>query len=580
MSSVIQTTSRLARPLAFGFTLLPPCFLAVLVFTYSVDFPQWDQWGYVPFFEEFARGSLTLSHLFAQVNEYRQFFPNLVFVTLGWLTRWDVRYEMWATFLLACLISFNVYRLAKLTTDGMGLRRLLLFFMANVLIFSPSQYENWLQGQQLVYYVPIACITTCILVAHSRISPIARFLVCACLSTISTFSSANGGLCWVVILPVFFTVSRSPIPGRKWFILAWVLGFLSNAALYLHGYHKPWWSPGLLTAFANPLQAVLYFLRFLGAPLGLEKGELAALVGIILLSLFAIGCVFLMKFRRDSTLVRRMTPWLMVGAYSILTAGMTMVGRVGLGVRQSMNVRYIGYSVYLVVSLIFLVPLITDKLVSETKFPGHRRLAQVTAALAILFLLWQPLIFARGIQGMKEMRLKLLQSKASVLMINLVPDPELVNTLYPDLSFLAAKANALDELGFLRPGLVRSNRVQDFEGDKAGADVYGSLDHGETSGKMYIVSGVATLPYRREAADAVILAYEKPNGDCIVFALTHPKIGPGNPLFAGKGGSNFQRWEQSFSGDQLPFRPAKVTAWAFDANSAKAFRLDGGYVIP
>jgi len=46
---------------------------------------------------------------------------------------------------------------------------------------------------------------------------------------------------------------------------------------------------------------------------------------------------------------------------------------------------------------------------------------------------------------------------------------------------------------------------------------------------MYIVSGVATLPYRREAADAVILAYEKPNAIALCFALTHPKIGPGNP---------------------------------------------------
>lgn len=564
MSSVIQTTSRPARLLAFVLTLLPPCFLAVLVFTYGVDFPQWDQWGYVPFFEELSRGSLNFSQLFAQVNEYRQFFPNLVFVTLGWLTRWDVRYEMWAVFLLACLISFNIYRLARLTTDGNSLRRLLLFFMANLLIFSPSQYQNWLQGQQLVYYVPIACITTCILVAYSSLPPLARFFVCACLSTISTFSSANGGLCWVVVLPVLFTASRFPIPGRKWYMVGWVLGFLSNAALYLHGYHKPWWSPSPLTALSRPLQAVLYFLGFLGAPLSLEREKLAVLVGTILLSLFAIGCVFLLKFRRDSTIVRRMTPWLMVGAYSILTAAMTMIGRVGLGVGQSMNVRYIGYSVYLVVSLIFLVPMITDKLVKETDFPKHR-LSQVTAALAILFLLWQPLIFAKGIQGMKEMRLKLLQSKASVLLIDLVPDPELVNTLYPDLSYLTAKANILDELGFLRPRLVKSKRVQDFEGAKAGTDGYGSLDHGETSGKTYVVSGIATLPYRREAADAVILAYENPNGDCIVFAFNHPKIGPS--------------WEQSFSGDQLPFRPAKVTAWAFDANSAKAFRLDGSYVI-
>jgi hypothetical protein len=576
MSSVIQT-SPLARPLAFGLALLPPCFLAVLVFTYGVDFPQWDQWGYVPFFEEFSRGSLTFTRLFAQVNEYRQFFPNLVFVTLGWLTRWDVRYEMWALFLLTCLVSFNVYRLARLTIDAKGLRRLVLFFMANVLIFSPAQYENWLQGQQLVYCVPIACITTSILVAHSGLPPIARFFFCACLSTISTFSSANGGLCWIVILPVLLTASRSPISGRKWFVAAWVLGLLSNAALYLHGYYKPWWSPSLLTALADPLRAVLYFLGFLGAPLALEKKKLAIILGIMLLSLFAIGCVLLIRFRRDSTFVRRMTPWLMIGAYSTLTAGMTTVGRVGLSANQSMNVRYIGYSVYLVISLIFLVPLITGKLISETRFPGQRRLAQASVALAILFLLWQPLVFAKGIQGMREMRLKLLQSKASVLLIDLVQDPQLINTLYPDLNFLAAKANILDELGFLRPRLVRSNRLQDFEGDKAGASDYGSLDHGGTSGKMYVVSGIANLPYRREAADAVILAYEKPNGDCIVFALTHPKIGLGGSLIAN---TVRNQWEQTFSGDQLPFRPAKVTAWAFDANSAKAFRLDGSYTIP
>ena len=558
---------------------MPPLFLAALIFTYSVDFPQWDQWAYVSFFEEFSRGALTFNHLFAQVNEYRQFFPNLFFVALGWLTRWDVRYEMWTLFLVACLISFNVYRLARLTTERMSLRTLLLFFLANALIFSPGQYQNWLQGQQLVYYVPIACITTCILVAHSKLPPIARFFICACLSTISTFSSANGVLCWIVVPPVLLTASRSPIPGRKWFAVAWVLGLLSNAALYLHGYYKPWWSPSLLTASAKPFQAGAYFLGFLGAPLGLEKGKLAATVGLVLVSLFATACVLLKTFRSDSTLVRRMTPWLMVGAYSILTAGMTTIGRLGFGVGQSMNARYIGYSVYLVVSLIFVVPLITDKLINETRFSGSRMLAKVAPGAAVLLLLWQPLIFAKGIQGMQKMRLKVLQAKASVLLIDLVLDPELVNTIYPDLNYLTLAANTLDNLGFMRPRLVRSKRIQDFESDKAGVDDYGSLDHGETSGQKYIVSGIAILPYRREAADAVILAYEKPNGDCIVFAVTHPKPGAADGPIVGKDGRSFQRWEQSFSGDQLPFRPAKLTAWAFDANSARAFRLSGSYVI-
>jgi len=66
----------------------------------------------------------------------------------------------------------------------------------------------------------------------------------------------------------------------------------------------------------------------------------------------------------------------MVGAYSILTAGMTMVGRVGLGVHQSMNVRYIGYRRILSFP-IFLLPLITDTLVSEAKFPGHAGLPRL-----------------------------------------------------------------------------------------------------------------------------------------------------------------------------------------------------------
>ena len=577
---IAGTHSRLVRLMASCLTLTPAVFLAVLIIEYSVDFPQWDQWVYVRFFQHLAQHTLTFSDLFAQVNEYRQFFPNLIFVVLGRLTRWDLRYEMWAIFLVACLISFTVYRLARLTIEGTYLRRFLLLFMANLLIFAPVQYPNWLQGQQLVYYVPIACVTICILVAHSKLTPTVRFLICGCLSTVSSFSSANGGVCWIVVLPVLLTASHDRIPARAWLIAAWITGLLANAALYLYEYHKPWWSPSPLAALAHPLGAVSYFLAFLGAPLGLEKGKLATLVGILLLSLYAFGCLLVTRFRRDSTFVGRMTPWLMIGAYSILTAVMTTIGRVGFGPGQSMNARYIGYSVYLAVSLVFLVPLVSEKLSREAKFPGTRRPAQLTIAAAIALLLWQPLVFAKGIEGMKKMRLTILQAKASVLLINHVQDPELVITLYPDLSFLASQANILDKLGYLRPGLVKSNRLQDFEGDKANGISYGSLDHVETHDNIYVVSGIATLPYRHEAPDVVLLAYERPNGDCIIFALTHPKSSTGDSRSPGNDGRNFQRWELSFSADRLPAHPANLTAWAFDANSARAYRLDSSCVVP
>src|SRR5205807_6722844 len=50
--------------------------------------------------------------------------------------------------------------------------------------------------------LPILCVTTCILVAQSNLSTLTKFMICAGLSIVSTFSSANGVVCWVVILPM------------------------------------------------------------------------------------------------------------------------------------------------------------------------------------------------------------------------------------------------------------------------------------------------------------------------------------------------------------------------------------------
>src|SRR5882672_8312942 len=236
----MKSKSRLMQWFVFCLTLAPPCFLALLIFKYSVDVPQWDEWEYVRLFERLSRGSLTIADLFAQMNEYRQFFPNLVFVALGWLTRGDVRYEMLVTFLVACLISFNVYRLAEHTMGGDRIPGLFLFLIANLFIFSPSQYENWLQGQQLVYYFPIACVTGCLLVAYSQWNLKTQFVGCAFLSVISKLSSSNGILCWLVVLPVLLVADPSnPLSARRWLWLAWIIGLSSSAALYLYHYQKP-----------------------------------------------------------------------------------------------------------------------------------------------------------------------------------------------------------------------------------------------------------------------------------------------------------------------------------------------------
>src|SRR5580765_7467919 len=174
-----------------GFVMLPVGVAALFIATYSVDVPYDDQWNTAQLFVYLAEGSLSFTHLFQQQNEFRQFFPHLLFLALGTITRWNVRYEMLVSLLLACVVSFNIYRISRVTITSAE-KRLWLLVGTNLLIFSPVQYETWLLGMQIVYFAPIACLTTCLSVAYSGLRLSAKLAIGVLLSIVSTFSSANG----------------------------------------------------------------------------------------------------------------------------------------------------------------------------------------------------------------------------------------------------------------------------------------------------------------------------------------------------------------------------------------------------
>ncbi len=572
------------KALFFCLATLPPCLLGMLIVKFSVDVPFGDQWTIAFLFEKFAQGTLSFNDLFAQQNEYRQFFPNLIFVMLGWLTYWNVKYEMLLIFLLACFISHNIYRLSGFTLGHSQPRRLVGMFIANLFIFSPVQHENWLFGVQVIYFIPIACVTVCLLIAYSDLSARAKFLSCAGLSTLSTFSSANGVLCWAVVLPALILLtSREERPKKYWLVSGWVCGIVLNLALYLYDYQKPSHHPSLSATLVDPGQATAYFFSFLGAPLALGRWKFAIVEGAVLVSLFVLSFIYFLKFRTDLALARRMIGWLMLGAYSVLSALMVTIGRVGFGLGQSLSTRYMGYSIYLIVSLIFLIPIIADDWFNK----GHSKPSKilltrimVTAAGILIFL--QPLIFILAIRQMSDWRARLLHAKAGLLFINIIPDQQ-ANGLFPNLDLMAQKANALDGLNFLRPGLLRSNRIRDFAGVvEPGFSDYGAFDGLDGLNDTYTASGWAILPHREgEPADAVLLAYGGMDGDPFVFALAYPETRRGGGVKNLIGDTySHQHWRKSFSIGELPLRPARITAWAFDANTGKAFQLNGAYTIP
>lgn len=557
---------------------VPAGFVCYAIFAYGVDLPFADEWENVPLFTEKARGTLAFSDLFAPLNEYRQLFPNLIFVHLGWLTRWDVRYEMLLSFLLACLVSHNVYRLGRRTLGREGASQPGAYLLSNLIIFSPVQYENWLMGQQLIYFIPVACVTTCLLVSLTGVGTWKKLIICATLSVVSSFSSANGLLCWVVTLPVLVGAETWRAFARlKWPVAVWAFGFALCVVLYFYDFRRPAHLPPLSESLLKPWLAVVYFLSLLGSPLTGHSRYLtpvAALVGLALAALFVRSWISYRRAGPGAGTRLHMLCWLMLGAYSALTAALVTYGRAGYGLQLALSSRYTTFSLYLSVALIHLAVIVRGE--SRSRRPGvGARAAPAGARAAIIALLVLHLLAsAVSVRQMIRQRVRLQQAKACVLLINFVGSGCIDQDLIHNPHLLPGRANALDKLGFLRPGLIRSRFVQDFAGAAGPQPAYGSFARLTRENNSYVASGTAALPYRGEPADAVLLAYEDGGGRHVLFAVAE-MVYKGDILkrLRKREADDLYFWRHSFPSDTLPPGGGDLSAWAFDASSGRAFRL-------
>ncbi len=576
------------RTLAVSLSIMPACLVLTLILKYGVDIPHWDEWHYVLFFEKFSQGTLTLSDLFAQQNEYRQFFPNLIFVGLGWLTKWNKRYELLVSFALACLVSFNLYRLGRLTVDGSPARRIMIYFLTNLLIFSPVQYFNWLVGMQIIYFMPIACLTTCLVIAYSQLGARAKFLSCMCLAAVSTFSSANGILCWLVLPLLTWPNSRAELHNKRWLLLAWIVGFVVCVALYFNGYQKILGHPSLSESLIHPVKALVYFSILLGK--ALDPGDViflkeqfgtghkisAAATGLTMAAFFIVSALCT---QRDMRLAHRAAGWLMLGTYSIMTAILVTIGRSGFGVEQAFTPRYTTFTLYLPIALVHLLPIILERQVAEGRLAARKEiLLQVLAGSVVVAHL---LIYPLNIRQMSALSKRLSQSKACLLLLNVIEE-DCLTRAFPSVEYLKLAANSLNGLSFLRPGLIKSNRAQDIATTSAQPEYYGSLDSVIQTGEdLYTASGWAVLPWRGDAADAILLTYDRAAGDSVIFALadTGEERGVVARILRLSSPSDYAGWQKSFSVNDLPTSPLIISAWAFDARSGKAVQLNGTHVI-
>ena len=167
---------------------------------------------------------------------------------------------------------------------------------------------------------------------------------------------------------------------------------------------------------------------------------------------------------------------------------------------------------------------------------------------------------------MKGFHATIQHAKAGLLFINFIPYDQCVNKIYPsNFDELKRKVNILNQLGYLRPALIKTNVLQDIEAKESGNNEFGSFDKlTKLRDSVYSASGCANIPGTDVPADAVLLTIDNDQGKSYLFTLEN---------------ADSLHWQKVFSIVGLNINTLIIKAWALDANTGKAYRLKGCFTI-
>ena len=359
--------------------LIPLVFLIWVVAQYAVNVPFVDQWELVPLLEKTYQGDLTFHDLWAQHNEHRLIFPRIIMLLLARLTHWNIRYELAVNIILALGIFAVFIRQVKITERKLAVVRLPWAIPAiSLVVFSISQCENWLWGWQLQMFLSLLAVVGGIVLLANDFFRWRRFAAAAILGIVANYSFADGALVWPIGLMLLLLVPTRA-GKRKAAAAGWILIGALTLGTYFYHYQKPENHPPLSLIFKMPLAYAAYVFKYLGGMcaqgLGGDTsgdGVFALVIGLAVT--VATGWAGVTLVRRKIANVRTLLPYFAMSLYSIGSALVTGVARLGMGSNQALASRYCTMTVPLWVSLVvFLILLRMD---------GYRAMDAATAALA------------------------------------------------------------------------------------------------------------------------------------------------------------------------------------------------------
>jgi hypothetical protein len=328
----------------------------------------------------------TWGTLWAQHNENRIFFPNLIAITLAHTVQFNITVEEWLSAgMLAMATALVIWAHKRRTSSAPWI----YYCPVALLAFSIVQYGNTLWGFQVAWYLVLLCLAITIVLIDSETLTWPFLVVAGAAAVIGSFSSLQGLLIWPVGLLLLFYRRRNLT-----FAGAWIAAAVVTGVVYFWNFDFSLGNPCARCHHGPPTNAVNFFLFLLGDVLGTPPGAhhvLVLLFGAVILIL-AVTAIAVYGARRDESTGRPIGIGLI--CFGLLFAIITTKGRDVLGYVGASASRYTTYDLLIVVG-IYLTLLGRPKK-SKSLVPVVRWAAAAVIVLQLIFGL------QNGLQGSRR----------------------------------------------------------------------------------------------------------------------------------------------------------------------------------
>jgi hypothetical protein len=312
---------------------------------YGVNAIFYDQWTNIAllshshFFSQSYVGPMSLGHLWAQHNENRMLFPNLVVLVLGSATHLNIATEL---FVSAAMLVVATALIVLSHRDSGRSAPWLFYCPVAVLMFSLAQIGDTLFGFQMAWYLIMLALAVTLYLLERR--QLGWLLLCgaAVAAVVGSFSSFPGLIIWPAGL-VVLVVRRS----RGAFILAWIASAVVTTGVYF--YHFTGSDTGY--PLSHPASALKFFFLAVGDVLGnpLRAGANGGSIMYLGVVIVAIAASVVAIYGRRSREEGRSSTGLALICFGLLFAVSITVGRTKMGLWAASQTRYATFDLLILV---------------------------------------------------------------------------------------------------------------------------------------------------------------------------------------------------------------------------------------